>query len=226
VKQIRVVVIILVMLFMISCACFPAGGLPSFKNLITTLQPDVENTSTKIPPKVITSTVTNQIINEPTTTEVTVEESTKTPTETAEPLSTNTVEPTLEPSPTETEAAQMEEWRLPLLPGAVFIANDTAYTDDWVKEMDKQAANLAIPAPFFWDVYQLTDGTRYRELQQFFPPILVGRSYKLSNDVQGSNEVYLMTFLKSDTKSKTVIQFQSSTSKRPALLIVIYKNPQ
>jgi len=162
-------------------------------------------------------------------------EPTAVPVDTDTPVPEPTLEPTLpEPSPTVEEPTitveptlVLESWRLPPMPGAVFLTNDkTAGLDD-AKVMAQQGQNLAIPTPFSWEAYTLPDITRYADVQSYYTPIILAKGYSIGMDAQGANDIYLMTFLgKIDQTSKIGIQFQTKKTDRPAMVLIFYKNPK
>jgi hypothetical protein len=162
-------------------------------------------------------------------------EPTAAPVDTDTPEPTATLEPTLpEPSPTIEEATMAveptlasEAWRLPPMPGAVLLTNDLVASPDDAKAMAAQGQNLAIPAPFSWDAYTLPDKTRYADVQGYYTPLITKKGYSIGMDVQGANDIYLMTFPgKIDKTSKIGIQFQTKKGDRPAMVLVFYKNPK
>jgi len=174
-------------------------------------------------------------------TEVPIEVPTEIVEPTAVPADTGTpepgppLEPTLpEPSPTIEEPTitveptlALESWRLPPMPGAVFVSNDKTASLDDVAAMAQQGQNLAIPAPFSWEAYTLPDNTRYSGVQSYYTPLITEKGYSIGMDVQGANDIYLMTFLgKIDKTSKIGVQFQTKKADRPAMVLIFYKNPK
>jgi len=162
-------------------------------------------------------------------------EPTAMPADTDTPEPEPTLEPTLpEPSPTVEEPTitveptlAVESWRLAPMPGAVLLTNDKTASSDDAKAMADQGQNLAIPVPFSWDAYTLPDNSRYADVQGYYTPLITKKGYKIGMDVQGANDIYLMTFLgKVDQTSKFGIQFQTKKADRPAMVLIFYKNPK
>jgi hypothetical protein len=150
------------------------------------------------------------------------------------PLPTDTVEPspTIElasatlPAPTDTPTPEGEAWRIPAMPGTEFVANEKKSDPEFDTIMSDQARNLAVSPPYFWDIYAIAAGTRYKTVKDYFVSVITQTGYALSLDVQGADEIYLMSFIKKQTKSKIYVQFNGSTAKRKsAAILILYTNP-
>ena len=150
--------------------------------------------------------------------------STPTPEPTEVPTPTKAPpEPTeVPPEPTETiEVAPVESWRMPPLPGSVLASDDTSGDPEWEEIVAERAKNLAIPAPYFWEVFAVPEGTVYDEVKTHYNEIMTEQLYKKARDEQGQNNIFLLTFLHETNKdSKNAIVFYPI----PAVL-VIYSNP-
>jgi hypothetical protein len=169
------------------------------------------------------------------------------PTALPQPTPTQIVEPTLALLPTDTAVAlptaaalatdtpaataatatpEAEAWRIAPMPGTEFVANEKKSDPSLDVIMAKQAANLAVASPYFWDVYTIAPGTRYKDIKDYFLPAITQSGFDVSLDVQGAGEVYLMKFTKKQSKAQIYVQYNGTTpqNKTPAILI-FYSNP-
>jgi len=128
--------------------------------------------------------------------------------------------------PTSTATSEAEAWRLAPMPGAEFVANEKKSDPAFDSMMSGQATNLAVAQPYYWDIYSIAPGTRYKAIQDYFVPLITQNGLALSVDVQGANEVYLMKFIKKQSKTQIYIQYDGTTAKQktPAILI-FYSKP-
>ena len=142
------------------------------------------------------------------------------PTETAV-LVTDTPEP-----PADTATPEMEAWRIPVMPGTQFVANEKKSDPTYDSMMAAQATNLAVAQPYYWDIYSIAPGTRYRDVQTYFIPTITQTGFQLSLDVQGANEVYLEKFTKKQSKSQIYVQYDGTTPQRKTpFILIFYSNP-
>ena len=198
------ILLILIAVFLIS-AC----------NLLSVSQPTPTAT---VAPTAVPQVVPTEVVAEPT----------------LAPLPTDTVEPspTVEPAtpteavPTNTATPEVESWRIPPMPGAEFVANEKKSDPQYDAVMSNQARNLAIPTPYYWDIYSIAAGTRYKAIKDYFVPAITQNGFTLGVDVQGADEIYLLTFIKKQSKAKIFIQFNASTAQRKtAAILIFYSNP-
>jgi hypothetical protein len=173
-----------------------------------------------------TPTVAPSAVPQVTATEVVVPTLAPLPTNTAEPLPTAVLATDTQTAPANTPTPEAEAWRIPPMPGAVFVANEKKSDPEYDSVMTAQARNLAIQTPYYWDIYSIAAGTRYLVIKNYFVPEIAQTGFSLSLDVQGAGEVYLMTFIKKQTKSKIFVQFNASTAQRKtAAILIFYSNP-
>jgi hypothetical protein len=149
-----------------------------------------------------------------------------TDTDTPEPLPTVVLATDTPALPTDTATPETEAWRIPAMPGTEFLANEKQSDPSTDSIMSNQARNLAVATPYYWDVYSIAPGTRYKAIQAYFVPAITQTGFALSVDVQGANEVYLMKFTKKQSKAQIYVQYNGTTpqQKTPAILI-FYSNP-
>jgi hypothetical protein len=148
------------------------------------------------------------------------------PTDTAEPLPTAEIATNTPAAPADTPTAEAEAWRIPPMPESVFVANEKKSDPEIDAVMVKQATNLAVASPYYWDIYSIAAGTRYLAIKNYFVPAITQNGFVLSLDVQGAGEVYLMKFTKKQSKAQIYVQYNGTTpqQKTPAILI-FYSNP-
>jgi hypothetical protein len=206
----KLTLIFITVLFVSACSIFPTVQ----KAISPTAAPTVEE-------QVVPPTLEPTQVVLPTETVVVV------------PTIQPTKEPPKEPTPTDivpvataTTAPVLEAWRLAPIPGSELAANDHMSNPDLDQSMAGQAANLAIAAPFNWEIYDLPAAPRALVVKDYYIPLITEKGYKLNNDTQGANDVYLMSFVRiGDNKSRIFVQFQTKTAKRPSLVMIFYKNP-
>jgi hypothetical protein len=195
----------LIMVFFISACSFLSFGQP---------KPTATLPPTDIPQVVIPTEVV-----EPTLAPL--------PTDTAEPLPTLELATATEEVPLDTPTPELEAWRIPPMPGAIFVASDKKSDPQYDVIVSTLATGFALPQPYYYDLYSQEAGTRYRAVQNYFSPIIVDKGYKVASDNQYADEVYQMVFLKQSSKSKIILQYMASTAKRKsASILLIYSNPQ
>ena len=116
----------------------------------------------------------------------------------------------------------MEPWRMPPMDGAELVVNDAQTDPQWEETIAMHAANLAIPAPYFYEVFALPEGTRYADARTHFTKVMGGMGYRVTRDDQGKDNIYLLTFVADANKqSKNAILFYTY----PPAVIVLYSNP-
>jgi predicted small secreted protein len=129
--------------------------------------------------------------------------------------------PTAEP----TAAPQLESYRLPGAADWSYYGNEQTLTDaTLVAAMDSHATNLAIPAPYTWDIYTAPDSITKDDVLAYFKDVAGAKGYTLARDQEGLNKVYLMTFL-GDGGSKVAVQFNAPSSGNAATVMIFYSNP-
>ena len=150
----------------------------------------------------------------------TVEEPSPAPT-TAPPT---LVPPTSEPPTPEPTA--VPSWRMPAPEGSVLVVQDTDKDPQWEEIAATHAASLAIPAPYYYELYILPSGIKFPEVEAHYKSEMSARKYTLARNEQGANQMYLMTYLYSLNKtSKNAVLFYAELSNRDPLALVIYSNP-
>ena len=124
------------------------------------------------------------------------------------------------------EAAPTASWRIPPPPGAELVGDDTS--DDLALEeiVAARAKELAIPVPYFWEMYDLPEGTRYPEVRTHYNESMIEQMYKMASDKQWMNNIYTLTYLHETIKnSKNAVIFYAETNQYLPFVIVIYSNP-
>lgn len=168
-----------------------------------------------------------------------------TPVPPTEPPPTEDAEPTPATNRVYTQAAQTLEamltqiaaqttpeperpsWRMDAPEGAFLVVDDSDNNADWEEIAASHAANLAIPAPFYYEVYVLPSGMKFNEMEEHYTAEMSARKYRPARNEQGHNQICLLTYLHSiDKLSKNAIQFYSEElSNRDPVVLVIYSNP-
>lgn len=148
------------------------------------------------------------------------------PTDTAEALPTVALATDTPAAPADTATPEAEAWRLAPMSGAEFVANEKKSDPSYDSIMANQARNLSVAQPYYWDIYSIAAGTRYKSIKDYFLPIITQNGFLLSLDVQGADEIYLMKYTKKDSKSQIYVQFNGSTAQRKtAAILIFYSNP-
>jgi hypothetical protein len=114
-------------------------------------------------------------------------------------------------------------WSLPLYPDAELLVSDLDGHADTDANVQKQARNLAIEPPYSYEFYYLPTVRSMDEVRAFYKKELLKLGYSLAADVQGKNEIYLLTFVNksSSPQKKIVLQYWAAGAN----LMIIYKNP-
>jgi hypothetical protein len=168
-----------------------------------------------------------------------------TPVPPTEPPPTEDAEPTPDTNIVYTQAAQTVEaqltkiaaqttpeperpsWRMDAPEGAILVMHDSDNNADWEEIAASHAANLAIPAPFYYEVYLLPSGIKFPEVEAHYKSEMSARKYDIARNQQDTtHQIYLMTFLYSLNKtSKNAVMFYAELPNREPMVMVIYSNP-
>jgi hypothetical protein len=134
------------------------------------------------------------------------------------------VPPTVEPPTPEPPAAPA--WRMAPPEGSYLVVQDVDKDPEWEDLAATHASNLAIPAPYYYELYVLRDGIKYPEVRDHYTAEMSSRRYDKARDEQGANQMYLMTFLyKLDKNSKNAVLFYAELPNRSPMVLVIYSKP-
>ena len=134
------------------------------------------------------------------------------------------VPPTVEPPTPEPPAAPA--WRMAPPEGSYLVVQDVDKDPDWEDLAASHASNLAIPAPYFYELYVLREGIKYPEVRDHYTAEMSSRRYDKARDEQGANQMYLMTFLyKLDKSSRNAVLFYAELPNRSPMVLVIYSKP-
>jgi len=186
-------------------------------SLLSVAQPKPTSTVPAVPPTALPPAIPTEMA-QPTLAPL--------PTDTAEPLPTIDLSTATEAVPTNTPTPEVEAWRIPAMPGAEFVASENKSDPEYDAIMSNQARNLAIPEPYYWDIYSIAAGTRYKAIKDYFVPAITQNGFALGLDVQGADEIYLMKFTKKQSKAQIYVQFNASTAQRKtAAILIFYSNP-
>jgi hypothetical protein len=129
------------------------------------------------------------------------------------------VPPTPEPTP-------IPSWRMPAPDGSQLMMQDSDKNPDWEEIVALHAATLAIPKPYYYELYVLPGGTKFPGVEAHYKDQMKVRKYTMARNEQGASQVYLMTFLYSlDKTSKNAVLFYAELSNRAPMVLVIYSNP-
>ncbi len=130
------------------------------------------------------------------------------------------IPPTPEPTP-------IPSWRMPAPNGSILVVQDSDKDPEWKEIAAQHAANLAIPAPYYYELYILPSGIKFPEVEAHYKREMSARKYAIAANQQDTlNQLYLMTYLYSLNKtSKNAVLFYSELSNRYPMVLVIYSNP-
>ncbi|MBI9050423.1 MAG: hypothetical protein JEZ00_13460 [Anaerolineaceae bacterium] len=159
--------------------------------------------------------------------------STVAPTKTKAALPTDTVEPTLDEAAAATELAtileeyaqvSLREWSVPTYPDSTFLLDDRDGMADWDEIVASQARNLAIESPYYYEFYEMPPTTKYADVRAYFNDEIPPLGYKTGADMQGTNQIYLLTFVNDggSIKRKIVVQYWGVEN----MIMIIYKTPE
>jgi hypothetical protein len=143
---------------------------------------------------------------------------------TAEPVVESTLEPTVE-----TVAEPTESWRISPMTGTTLVAFDQTPNLDpsWASIMDKQTRNLAIPKPYYFEIYSLPKGTKYQDLRDFYDGKITQNGMKKALDEIGDNGVAVATWVGTLAHNrKYLVQYIPGDSKYTPMMFIIYSNPK
>ena len=88
------------------------------------------------------------------------------------------------------------------------------------------ASTLAIPAPFYYELYVLPAGIKFPAVETHYTSEMSARKYKPARNEQGANQMFLLTYLYSlDKTSKNAVLFYAELADRDPMVLVIYSNP-
>lgn len=108
----------------------------------------------------------------------------------------------------------------------MLVVQDTDNDPDWEEIAAMHASNLAIPAPFYYELYLMPSGTKFTDVEAHYSSEMSARKYKMARNEQGQSQIYLLTYLHSvDKTSKNAILFYGELSNREPMALVIYSNP-
>ena len=137
--------------------------------------------------------------------------------------------PTLIPPtdvPPTPEPTAVPSWRMPAPNGSMLVVQDTDKNPDWEEIAAMHAASLAIPAPYYYELYLLPSGIKFPEVEAHYKSEMAARKYTPARNEQGANQMYLLTYLYSLNKtSKNAVLFYAELSNREPMVLVIYSNP-
>lgn len=129
----------------------------------------------------------------------------------------------------EPEAMMTESWRIPGYKGAILMAYDQTPNLDpgWNDVMDKQARNLAIPSPYYFEIYQLETGTKFGELRDYYNKIITGNGMTKALDTMDGSGIGVVTWIDPSKKTrKYLVQYIPGDSTTPPLYFIMYSNPK
>jgi len=123
----------------------------------------------------------------------------------------------------QSSSASSESWRLPSLPGTTFIANDKSGDANWEVNANMHAKNLSITPPYYWEYYNLPNGTRIQNVRDYYVNVGLNIGYRIGVDDQGTNGVYLLTLIKGNPMiQKLAVQYWPQDTSYPPMVMVIY----
>jgi hypothetical protein len=138
----------------------------------------------------------------------------------------------LNPTATITPVTLKESWRIAPMPGATLVAYDQTPNLDSsaMTVMNQQATYLAIPKPYYFELYYLPAGTTAADVFEHYNALITAAGFKKAMDEEGVRGVTLTTWLHISVKGrKYAVQFNPAGSgdgqKYPALFI-IYSKPE
>jgi hypothetical protein len=124
------------------------------------------------------------------------------------------------------EPTAVPSWRMPAPAGSLLVVQDTDNDPAWEEIAATQAAALAIPAPYYYEVYLLPAGIKFPEVEAHYEAEMSARKYTPARNEQGDNQMYLMTYLYPlNRTSKNAVLFYAELSNREPMVLVIYSHP-
>ena len=161
------------------------------------------------------------------------------PTDVPQPDPTESAAPTAEPAPEQVDTPEAtaapvvegpgESWRIPPFKGATLLAYDqTANIDpNWVSLIDHQARNLAMPKPYYFEIYDLPMGTNYIAIRDYYNEQITQGAMKKAFDDMGSNGIAVATWVGTSVKNrKYLVQYMPAKDKYVPWMFIMYSNPQ
>jgi hypothetical protein len=204
---------IIAVLFIFSIACGIFGS-------------NTENSATKTPQTTdtqeVTATATQTEQVEATSAEVKISP-TKTPEKEDTPSETDTA------NNGNTSNQMTESWRIPPYQGASLMAYDQTpnLSASLTQGMDKQARNLAIPSPYYFEIYQLIAGTKFGDLRDYYNKIITANGMIKGLDTMDYQGIGVVTWIDhSDKTRKYLVQYIPANSSHPPLYFILYSNPK
>jgi len=125
-----------------------------------------------------------------------------------------------------TDSFPTDYWRIPPYDNIAPIVWDKDCNKEWEDLVSKHARNLAIAAPYFWEYYAFSSGTRLIDVKNHYDPILREKGFSTAINDQDWQNITLLSYIKgsANNRTKIILQFwQESAGNSPALL-VIYKD--
>jgi len=118
---------------------------------------------------------------------------------------------------------RQESWRIPSLPGSTLVANDKSGAHDWETNAAMHARNLSITPPYYWEYYDLPNGTRIQNVRDYYVNLGSNIGFRIGVDDQGTNGVYLLTLVKGNPMlQKIAVQYWPQDTENPPMVMVIY----
>jgi hypothetical protein len=135
------------------------------------------------------------------------------------------------PTATVTPVTFKETWRITPMPGAKLVAYDQTpnLAQASSETMDQQAAYLAIPKPYYFEIYTLPQGTTAVDVVTYYNKLITAAGFKKAMDEEGVKGVTLTTWLHTSAKGrKYAVQFNpagSGDGQTEPVMLIIYSNP-
>jgi hypothetical protein len=140
---------------------------------------------------------------------------------TDEPLSESTEVPTVD--------APTESWRVAPMDGATLLAYDQTpdLDPEWMSLIDRQARNLAMPKPYYFEIYDLPADSTYLQVRDYYNEQLTQNAMKKAFDDMGDNGVAVATWIGTAVKNrKYLVQYIPADSKYVPWMFILYSNPE
>lgn len=132
-------------------------------------------------------------------------------------------------APTEGSSQMTESWRIAPYPGATLLVYDKTPNIDpsWTAVVEKQARNLAIPKPYYFEFYNLPAGTKFTELKAYYDKAITSLGMKRAMDDMDNTGIAVVTWTNPAVKTqKYLLQYNPATATHQAITFIIYSNPQ
>jgi hypothetical protein len=134
-------------------------------------------------------------------------------------------EPTAEP----VVAGPSESWRVTPMKGAQLVAFDQTpnLSPEWRTTMDKQARNLAIPKPYYFEIYDLPKQAKYVDVRDYYNDQITQNAMKKALDFVGDNGVGAVSWVGTIVHNrKYLVQYIPGDSQYVPMMFIIYSNPE